>query len=96
MFWFNRLSSTKATVAATDTIALPSGMRLALQLSYDGEPLLKVALNSIEALTEDSGRPTHWAENDGSIQLWPIPDAVYTLDVYGIAELGTPSAGDSN
>lgn len=91
LFWFNRKTSTKATVAATSTIALPTGMRAAIQLSYDGTPLAKYQLEDIQHL-ETTGLPTKWAENDGAIQLQPIPDAVYTFDVFGIADLGVPAS----
>jgi hypothetical protein len=91
LFWFNRKTSTKDTVASTATIALPTGMRCAVQLSYNGTPLQKVQLEDIQYL-EETGLPTKWAENDGAVQLWPIPDAVYTLDVFGIADLGVPAS----
>lgn len=95
LFWFNRTTGTKDTVAATATVAVPSGMRLAKAVSYDGAELVHINLEQIQYRTE-TGRPTHWAENEGAIQLWPIPDAVYTLSVYGIAELGVPASGASN
>lgn len=89
LFWFNRKSGTTPTVAATATAALPTGMRVPLTVSYDQVPLLKVDLGDIQHLTA-TGRPSHWAENEGAIQLYPVPDAVYTLSVQGIADLGVP------
>lgn len=91
LFWFNRTSGTKATVASTATIALPTGMRAARAISYDQTPLTKVNLEDIEYLTE-TGTPEKWAENDGAIQLSPVPAAVYTLTLYGIADLGFPAS----
>lgn len=90
-FWFNRTSGTKATVAATATIALPTGMRVAKLISYQQIPLNKVRLQEMQGLTA-TGQPTMWAENDGGIQLYPIPDAVYTLSLYGLADLGVPAS----
>lgn len=94
-FWFNRTSGTKATVASTATIALPTGMRVAESISYQQSYLRKVRLEEIQYLTQE-GQPTQWAENDGAIQLYPIPDAVYTLTLYGLADLGVPASGSSN
>lgn len=92
-FWFNRTSGTKATVANTATIALPTGMRVARAISYQQTPLRSVDLSTIEYLTA-TGQPTQWAENDGAIQLSPIPDAVYTLSLYGLADLGVPASSN--
>lgn len=95
LFWFNRKAGTANTVAATATVALPSGMRLALGVSYNQAPLTKVPLDQIEHLTT-AGVPTQWAENEGAIQLYPVPDGVYALLVTGIEELGTPASAASN
>jgi hypothetical protein len=90
LFWFNRASGTKATVASTATIALPTGMRIAKQISYQQTPLTKVKPEDIQYLTT-TGLPTRWAESDGAIQLYPIPNAIYTLSLYGVADLGVPA-----
>lgn len=91
MFWFNRISGTKATVANTATIALPTGMRSALTISYQQNYLAKGRLAEFQYLTA-TGQPTAWAENDGAIQLSPIPNAVYSLSLYGLADLGYPAS----
>lgn len=90
LFWFNRLSGTATTVASTATVAVPSGMRLPLQVSYNQSPLTKVQLEDIQHLTA-TGTPTAWADNEGAIQLSPIPDGAYTLYVFGVEELGLPA-----
>lgn len=89
LFWFNRKSGTTTTSNGVATATLPSGMRIPQQVSYSQSPLQKVDLHDIEYLT-DAGVPTHWAENEGAIQLWPIPNGAYTLSVQGIADLGVP------
>jgi hypothetical protein len=66
-------------------------MRIPLVVSYSQSPLSKVALDAIEHLTA-TGIPGSWAENEGLIQLFPIPDAVYSLKVTGIADLGVPAS----
>lgn len=93
LFWFNRKSGTTSTVANTETAALPSGMRIPHIVAYLGENLQKVPIDQIEHRTE-TGIPSKWAENEGAIQLWPVPDAVYTLSVSGVAELGVPASSN--
>ena len=95
-FWFNRASGSAGTVAGLGVIALPAGVRFPQTVSCFGVALRKAALADIKHRTE-SGVPSHWADNEGSIQLWPIPDAAYTLNVFGLASTGVPASGsDSN
>jgi len=95
-FWFNRGSGYRTTTPASATIDMPSGVRYPDTVVYSGEALLDTSLEAIEYRTE-TGIPSRWAENEGSIQLWPIPDAAYTIYVYGLASTGIPATdGDSN
>ena len=95
-FWFNRKSGTTVTVASAATAVMPTGMRIPLVVSYLGLALEKVALDTIQYLTNTGSPPTKWAENEGAIQLWPIPSGVLTLSVQGIAEIAVPAAGADN
>jgi hypothetical protein len=99
LFWFNRASSTAATVAGAATIALPAGMRVALVVTWLGKPLRKVPLEKILAAENSaapvSGPPCLWAADGGAIHLWPMPDAAYTLAISGIAELGVPASSNA-
>lgn len=96
LFWFNRKSGTVSTVASTAAVALPSGMRIPLVVNYNGSALLKVRLEEIEAAENATspitGPPAQWAEDEGAVHLYPIPNAVYSLVVSGIADLGVPSS----
>lgn len=94
-FWFNRASGSGNTSAATATIALPAGIRIPLSVSYLGETLRKEHLDKFQHRTE-TGQPMVWAENEGAIQLWPIPDATYSLSVFGTASTTLPADGASN
>jgi hypothetical protein len=95
-FWFNRTSGSADTMAGAATIALPAGMRLAALVRYQGAALRKVAPEAIEGRAE-TGRPCRWAEEEGGgLHLWPVPDAAYTLDIFGIADLGVPPPGAAN
>jgi hypothetical protein len=91
-FWFNRASGSGNTTASTATITMPSGVRYPHTVAYSGEALQKVPLGEIQHRTE-TGQPTHWAENEGTIQLWPIPDDTYSISVYGLASVGIPASG---
>lgn len=95
-FWFNRASGTESTSAGVATLSVPAGIRIAGTVACQSEPLAKAALEAIEHRSE-TGLPARWAENEGSIQLWPIPDGAYALSVYGLSSIGVPAAGvDSN
>lgn len=96
LFWFNRASGSVNTSASTATVALPSGMRLPLRVSYSQTLLRKVDLDLIEHLT-DTGTPSYWAEDEGAIHLCPVPSGILALSVFGVAEIGVPGAdGSSN
>lgn len=89
-FWFNRASAAAETVAEAATVAVPEGLRIVLGLSCEGPPLRKVSADQMEGLS-GAGRPLLWAEEDGAVRLWPVPDAAYILLLTGIAELGVPA-----
>lgn len=94
-FWFNRASTSGNTTAADATLTMPTGVYVPKTASYEGEALSRAALEEIEHRTE-TGVPTHWAENEETIQLWPIPDAVYAILVAGTADIDAPASGSSN
>ena len=95
-FWFNRASGSANSVAGVASITLPSGLRLVDSLACNGEGLKKVALSDIQDRS-GTGVPSHWAENSGLVQLWPIPDAVYPIVCHGLSSTGVPVTGsDSN
>ncbi len=94
-FWFNRASGSGATTAADATLTMPTGVFVPKVVSYNGIELIRVPLDQIEHKTQ-TGLPTHWAENEETIQLWPIPDAAYTIYVYGTADIDAPGSSSSN
>lgn len=94
LFWFNRKSGTLSTTANVATVTFPTGMRWAKIVTYLGMNLRKVELEDIEQIyngtTPVTGPPSVWAEDEGAAHFWPTPDAVYSLPIYGIADLGVP------
>lgn len=93
--WFNRASGSGVTSPANAALPIPSGVFVPAIVAYRGEALARVPLGDIEHRAE-TGLPTHWAANEETIQLWPIPDAAYTLFVYGTADIDAPAAGEAN
>ncbi|MDB5692332.1 MAG: hypothetical protein JWO81_1395 [Alphaproteobacteria bacterium] len=89
-FWFNRAAGNIETAAGAPTAALPAGMRAATLVARQGAALRKVPLESLQGRIE-TGPPCRWAEDGGALHFWPMPDAAYTLDAYGIADLGVPA-----
>lgn len=93
LFWFNKagaiVSATVSTVAGIGFVATPAAIRIADKVVHDGGELRKFALDQIEGATE-TGTPKAWAANGDTLQLWPIPDAAYTLTVFGTAQIDAP------
>lgn len=90
-FWFNRASGTVNTVAATSTVAIPAGIRSAEEIAYLGNLLNKFVLPETEYRVE-TGIPSAWSANEDLIQIWPTPNAIYTLTVFGLANTGIPAS----
>ena len=83
-FWFNAYQETEPT------ITLPA----------EYVKLREVSLSTLyEARLSGAGEssPRLWAEYDDDIKFYPTPDAVYTLQLVGIADIGVPATdGASN
>jgi hypothetical protein len=99
LFWFNRLSTTVNTVAQTPTVTLPTGLRYGAVISYQGIPLQKVPLEDIQEYYNAQNLvyslPVWWADDGNTVRLWPTPDAVYSLSIYGLADLGVPASSNA-
>ena len=94
-FWFNQIATTVSTAASTATVAIPSTVRIIESVHYGKVELLKRAYEEIAHL-ELTGQPRYWAEDGDNIRLHPIPDAVYSLKIVGVAEIGVPDDDDSS
>lgn len=95
LFWFNRASASGTTSAGQAALPMPAGIRLARTVAHQGAKLEKRPLEALEHRGE-TGRPAQWAENEGAIQLWPVPDGAYVLAVFGLAAAGLPASGDES
>lgn len=97
-YWFNAIVTTVNTVAGTQTVALPSGVRKVERVTYpaDDRELIETILGELND-SDTSGSPEYYAYYNDSLRLYPKPDAVYTLNIYGVAEIAAPTTGtDTN
>jgi hypothetical protein len=90
-FWFTRASGSRSTTASVDLVALPDEVRVAEVVVCDGERLLKVLPATLAAAVA-AGKPTQWAAIGDNIQLWPVPDGSYSLDIFGLARIDPPAS----
>jgi len=91
-FWFNSLVTTVATVASTQTVDVPATMRRVDRVTVPayGTELIEVTLQDLDFGTEES-LPRGYAYYNDALKLYPTPDAVYTLQLTGIAQVAAPA-----
>ena len=93
-FWFNSIITTATTTAGVAVVTIPSTVRVVERLTiptYDTE-LRETVLSRIDDGTEQ-GLPCSYAYYNDTLKLSPVPNAVYTLNIYGIAAVAAPSSG---
>lgn len=88
-FWFTRDTGSVVTTSTSATVVCPYAVRVPKVVSYSGEELSKVPLDTIQHRTE-TGTPSQWAEEGDLIRLHPIPDGAYSLSVFGSSRLDAP------
>lgn len=94
-FWFNALVTTATTETGTATVDVPSNMRRVDRVTI---PALDVEVREV-LLTQlcdgdETSIPGEYAYNNDTLQFFPVPDAVYTLRLVGLAQIDAPSADD--
>ena len=91
-FWFNSIITTAATVAGTATVNVPSTMlrvdRVTIPAQYT--ELLEATLADLSYETVQS-IPRAYAYYNDALKLYPVPDAVYTLELTGLADVAAPA-----
>jgi hypothetical protein len=95
-FWFNSTVTPVATTPSAATVAVPSTVRRVDHASISGGDLMEVTLG---ALPTDgaSGIPARYAYYNDTLSLYPVPDAAYTLQLVGLAQIEAPADdGDSS
>lgn len=97
-FWFNTIRTTVDTVASTATVSIPSTVRVIDRIridAYDRE-LEERTLDTLPDYSGTSGPPRYYAYYNDLIRLHPVPDAVYTLTIYGISKVAAPTTGSDD
>jgi len=101
-FWFNQGRVTTVTVSGVDTCALPAGLRRddLVQILVGGTyyPLVKRSKAELDDMLlgdANTGQPTDYALVGSVLQLYPTPNAVYTIAATGIYD-GAALATDTS
>lgn len=99
-FWFNDIVTTVNTVASTATVAIPSTVRRIDRLTIPANytELIESTLPDLDDVDHPAtARPERYAYYNDYVRLYPVPDGVYTLRIYGIAQIAAPtSSSDTN
>lgn len=97
-FWFNAIATTATTTANTRTLAIPSGVRRIDRLTIPAyyRDIHEVTLEGLDD-SDIYGVPDWYCYYNDSLRFYPIPDAAYTLGIYGLAQVDAPTgASDTN
>jgi hypothetical protein len=90
-------TGTVATVANTQTAALPAAFLESISLDIDGEALEPVTEGAGEqAWGTTTGRPTQYSVRGGTLVLWPTPDAAYTVNLTYYARFSLDAGNTTN
>ena len=83
---------TTTTVASTQEYAYPTNVISIKRVTYNGAKLAPIDLRRMDSLTLNTssttvtGTPDYYAEWNGTLILFPTPDAAQTLKVYSFNE----------
>jgi len=97
-FWFNSIVTT--TPASAQSVNIPAAVRRIERLTIPAQytELREVVLPEFERLDGgQTGLPNAYAYYNDQVRLWPAPDATYTLQFTGLAQVDAPTSdSDSN
>lgn len=83
---------TQNSVAGQNEYPYPTGLLHVNMVKYDtGPPLLHKSFEMIQfetdtSFTTERGTPEFWSHHADNFYLWPVPDAVKVITVYGAAK----------
>jgi hypothetical protein len=91
-FWFNSIIASAVTVEGTATVNVPATMRRVDRVSIPAyyTDLIEVTLMDLGTDTTQS-IPRGYAYYNDALKFYPIPDAVYTLSLQGLAQVDAPA-----
>lgn len=92
-FWFNAIVTTMPTVANTATAAIPATVRRIDRLTIPslGVELVETVLEDVDCPTSQTGQPRRYSYYNDTVRLFPVPGGVYTLQIYGVAQIAAPA-----
>ena len=92
-FWFNSIVTTATTTASVATISVPATVQTVERLTIPAYDLTidEVNLSELPDYSTE-GIPEFYSYLNDTLKFWPTPDAVYTLNVYGVAYIAAPTA----
>jgi hypothetical protein len=89
--WKNEGTNTITTTANTATKAAPTGLRdigrvavVVAGFDYELDKVTREVMADRQGADTGPGQPIEFSWEDGNFKFWPIPDAVYTVNVTGI------------
>lgn len=97
-FWFNALVASTTTTSNQQDITIPAGFRIVERVTI---PAYKTELREFILTGQDDypvySVPQIYSYYNDKLRLYPIPNATYTLNFYGIAQVDPPAVdGDSS
>jgi len=95
-FWFNAIVTTVDTVGGTATVAIPATVRRVDRVTIPAHnvELTEAILGEVDDIDSvTQGRPERYAYHNDSLRLFRVPDAIYTLRIYGVAQIAAPATG---
>jgi hypothetical protein len=102
--WKNEGTNTISTTASTATKAIPTGLRDVSRVAvvvggydYELDKITREVMADRQGADTGAGQPIEYSWEDTVFKFWPIPDAVYTVNVTGLYDDTALSAGaDTN
>ncbi len=92
-FWFNSTITTATTTGGSASVTVPATVRIVERVTV---PSLDLELqeDTLDRLCEGTGygEPRRYAYLNGTLRLYPIPGAAYTLNIYGVAQVDAPAS----
>lgn len=91
-FWFNSILTTVNTVAGVATVTIPATVRVIERVTIPAyvTELRETVLTELGDDTVQSV-PDWYAYYNDLMRFYPIPDAVYTLNIYGVSKVAAPA-----
>lgn len=82
---------TISSVAGTGEYEYPEGLLHVTMVKFDTTPMRAVGFELIQEQTDDAftgevGDPRYWSHQANAFQLWPVPNSVKTITIYGAAK----------